>query len=75
MGSVNLPFHIDHGLKHLITGGDDLGVRLEAALGDDHVGEFVGDIDIGDFIRSQNSLGVIAGTGLEVKCFIFLVKT
>ena len=37
-----LPLHVDDGLQHLVTYGDDFGAPLEAALGDEHVGEFVG---------------------------------
>ena len=44
-----LPFHVNHGFEHLITGGDDLRIGLETTLGDDHIREFVGDIDIGHF--------------------------
>ncbi len=39
-----LPLHIDDGFQHLVTYGDNLGVGLEAALGDDHVSELVGDV-------------------------------
>jgi hypothetical protein len=39
-----LPLHVDDGFQHLVTYGDDFGVGLEAALGDDHVSELVGDV-------------------------------
>ena len=39
-----LPLHIDDRLQHLVTYGDNLGVGLEVALGDDHVSELVGDV-------------------------------
>ena len=39
--------HVDEGLEHLVADRDDLGVRLEAALRNDHIGEFIRDIDIG----------------------------
>jgi hypothetical protein len=40
---LNLPLHIDDRLQHFIAYGDDFGVGLEAALGDDHVGKLVGE--------------------------------
>src|SRR5450631_451204 len=33
-------------LQHLVAGGDHLGVRLEPALGDDQVGELLGQVDV-----------------------------
>jgi hypothetical protein len=41
---LRLSLHIDDSLQHLVTYGDDLGVGLEAALGDDHVGELGDDV-------------------------------
>ena len=38
-----LPLHVNDSFQHLVTYGDDFGVGLEAALGDDHVGKFIGD--------------------------------
>lgn len=39
---TELPLHVDQVLEHLVDRRDDLRVRLEAALGDDHVGELLG---------------------------------
>lgn len=39
-------------LQDLIRGGDDAGVGLEAALGDDQVGEFLGQVHVRHFQRS-----------------------
>ena len=39
--SEGLLLQLDELLQHLVGGGDDAGVRLEAALGDDQVGELL----------------------------------
>lgn len=42
-----LPFHINHCLKHFITDRDNLGIRLETTLGNNHIRELVSDIHVG----------------------------
>ena len=37
-----LPLQVDQRFEHFVGSGNDLGVRLETTLGDDHVGELVG---------------------------------
>ena len=43
----SLLLHVDQVVEHLVHGRDDLGVGLEAALRDDHVGELVGQVHVG----------------------------
>ena len=49
VGLFALPFQVDQRLKHFVGDRDNLRVRLEAALGDDHVRELVGDVHVGHF--------------------------
>ena len=71
-----LPFHINHGFKHFITYRDNLGVGLETTLGDNHIGEFVGDIDVGHFegrrryITPQCSCCLYIGCAGVIRCLI-----
>ena len=51
--SSRLPFHIDERLKHLVADRDDLRVRLEAALRDDHVGEFISNVSVAHLKRRR----------------------
>ena len=44
--SLVLPLHLNQRLQHLIGHGDDLGIGLEPALGDDHIRELIGHIHI-----------------------------
>ena len=37
---MSLPLHIDKRFEHFITDGDDLGVGLETALGDNHAASY-----------------------------------
>ena len=43
---IQLSLHVDESLKHFITDTDDLGVSLEAALGDDHLRELICKVNI-----------------------------
>ena len=43
---TDLPLHVDEVGQDLVRGGDDPAVRLEATLSDDHVGEFLREIDV-----------------------------
>ena len=49
MRSYRLALHADDGFEHFVIDGDDFGVGLEAALGDDHVGELVRDVNVRHF--------------------------
>ena len=51
--SIRLPFHIDERLKHLVADRDDLRVRLEAALRDDHISEFIGNVRVAHLKRRR----------------------
>ena len=51
--SIRLPFHIDERLEHLIADRDDLRVRLETALRDDHIGEFIGNVRVAHLKRRR----------------------
>src|SRR3984957_6344571 len=47
--------HLGVGLQHLVGGGDDLGVHLVGALGDDKRGDLADRVDVGGFgIALQN---------------------
>ena len=65
--SIRLPFHIDERLKHLVADRDDLRVRLEAALRDDHVGELVRNIDVGHLERGRRDLDAEITRRLNVR--------
>src|SRR5579884_1573648 len=45
--SVLLPLEVHDLLEHVVRGGDDAAVRLEAALGQDHVAELERQVDVG----------------------------
>ena len=45
-GGYLLSLHVDQVTEDLIGGGDDPAVGLESTLGDDHVGELLGKIDV-----------------------------
>src|SRR5690606_7618879 len=51
-------------LEDLVAGGDDARVRLESALGEDHVRELEGEVDVGAFQGSGPDGAEPAGTGL-----------
>ena len=44
--SAKLALHIDERLEHLIRDRNDLRVGLESALGNDHIRELIGDINV-----------------------------
>src|SRR6186713_550155 len=50
-------------LHHRVGGGDDLGIRRVSLLGDDQLGELVGDVGVGSFQRRADD-----GSGLAVQC-------
>ena len=47
--SAVLALEVHQLLQDLVRGGDDAGVGLEAALGDDPVGELLGQVHVGHF--------------------------
>ena len=65
--SIRLPFHIDERLKHLVADRDDLRVRLEAALRDNHVGELVRNVDIGHLERGRRNRDAEISRRLNVR--------
>ena len=48
-GLRGLTLHVDDGFQHGVSGGDALGVGLEAALGGDHLHELGGHVHVGLF--------------------------
>src|SRR5665213_3210733 len=54
---TSLLSHVDEGLKHLVTRRDHLAVRFEPALSDDHVSEFLSEIDVRHFERTACDCG------------------
>ena len=42
---TRLTLHADQLVEHLVGGRDDLGIRRIGALGDDHLGELLGQVD------------------------------
>ena len=61
-----LPLHVDDGFQHLVTYGDDFRVGLEAALGDDHVGELIGNVHIGHFESRSGDFHAQVSGGLDI---------
>ena len=55
-----LLFQRDGVLSDLIEGGDGFGIGFEAALSDDQVGEFGGDVDVGQFERAAGERAQLA---------------
>lgn len=43
---LRLALHVDQILEHFINSRDDAGVRLEAALRDDEIGELISNVDV-----------------------------
>src|SRR6188508_902767 len=46
--------HVQEILHHRVGSGDDLGVRRIGLLGDDQLGEFVGDVGVGSLERGPD---------------------
>ena len=51
-----LPQHVQEILNHLVGGGDDAGIGRVGLLGDDQLGELVGDVGVGAFERGADDL-------------------
>lgn len=49
LASAVLALQVHQFLQDLVGGGDDAGVGLEAALGDDQVGELLGQVHVRHF--------------------------
>src|SRR4051794_10032462 len=56
-----LVVHVDQVLEHLVRGGDDPGVGLEATLGGDEAGELAGHVDVGHLQRTRGGHAERAG--------------
>src|SRR5690606_39427075 len=56
-----LPPQVHQLLEHLVGGGDHPSVGLEAALGDDHVGEFLRQVHVGHLQRTGHDVAQAAG--------------
>src|SRR3954471_14032647 len=59
-----LPLEVDDVLQDLVRRGDDAGVRLEAALGDDQVRELLGQVDVAHLERAGGQLAAAVRTRL-----------
>ena len=59
--------HVDDRLEHLVADRDDLGVRLEAALRDDHIGELVRDVNVRHLERRRRDRATEVGCRLDVR--------
>src|SRR4051812_22702447 len=56
-----LPLDVDDFLQHVVRRGDDPGVGGIGALRHDHLGELLGDIDVGTFDRARTHRAGAAG--------------
>src|SRR5947207_7890389 len=61
--SEPLSLEVDEVLQQLVGCGNDSGVGLEAALGHDHVGELLTEVDVRHFQRPGGQLTTTAGSG------------
>src|SRR5690606_33554131 len=54
---------VDDFLEHLVGSGDDAGVALEAALGDDQPGELLGEVDVRHLEGARRHRAAASGAG------------
>ncbi len=59
-----LALQAQDGLQHGVARDNRLGVGLEAALGDDHVGQLLGQVNVGHFKRTGQELSLALGAAL-----------
>src|SRR5438067_215862 len=63
-GRQRLTLEVDEVLEQFVRSRDDAGVRLEAALGDDQVGELLGKVDVAHLERAARQRAPTAAAGL-----------
>ena len=54
---------------------DDAGIRLECALGDDQIGELLGQVDVGEFQCALDNVTLTGNDrGFGASCFIKITE-